>query len=172
MPAASLPTISLVPLSSDAVTALAERDFARADADFGAKLPPIVRDNTWLWRLRRDQLRTTPDDVRWVARVFVDHAGTVIGHAGFHGGPDESGMVEVGYSVDTAYRGRGFAKAALAALIDWARSEPDVHTLRATVSPDNAPSLAIVCGAGLVENGEQWDERDGIELIFEMPVPG
>jgi hypothetical protein len=41
--------------------------------------------------------------------------------------------------------------------------------VRATISPTNQASLATIAGFGFVENGEQWDEEDGLELIFERP---
>ena len=44
----------------------------------------------------------------------------------------------------------------------------DVHVLRATVSPDNAASRSLVLSEGLVEVGEQWDEEDGLETVYEI----
>jgi L-amino acid N-acyltransferase YncA len=41
-----------------------------------------------------------------------------------------------------------------------------VRTVRATISPDNAASLHIVRAADFVEVGEQWDDEDGLELVF------
>jgi RimJ/RimL family protein N-acetyltransferase len=79
-------------------------------------------------------------------------------------------MVEVGYGIDPAFRRRGYARAALVALIDRARAEPSVHTLRATISPDNEPSLGLIRQFTFVENGEQWDDEDGLEIIYEIPV--
>jgi hypothetical protein len=45
-----------------------------------------------------------------------------------------------------------------------------VTTVRATISPDNLPSLAVVTAAQFRHVGEQWDEVDGTELIFELPL--
>jgi RimJ/RimL family protein N-acetyltransferase len=95
--------------------------------------------------------------------------GIVVGYAGFHGPPDEAGMVEIGYTVDPQYRRQGFAKAILTALLERAAAEPAGRTVRATISPTNQASLATIAGFGFVENGEQWDEEDGLELIFERP---
>ena len=80
-------------------------------------------------------------------------------------------MVEVGYGVDPAYRRRGYARAALELLLDRARAQPDVRVLRATISPDNEASLALIAQFPFVRNGEQWDEEDGLEWIFEIPTP-
>ena len=46
-----------------------------------------------------------------------------------------------------------------------------MRVLRASISPDNEPSLNLVASFGLERNGEQWDEEDGLEWIFEIPTP-
>jgi RimJ/RimL family protein N-acetyltransferase len=79
-------------------------------------------------------------------------------------------MVEVGYSIDPQHRRQGYARAALRTLIERARQEPGVRTLRATVSPDNAPSRDLVLSEGLVEVGEQMDDEDGLEIIYELAL--
>ena len=78
-------------------------------------------------------------------------------------------MVEAGYGVDPAFRRRGYARAALLHMIDRARSDPSVRVFRVTVSPDNAASLGLVAQLPFVEVGEQWDDEDGVETIFELP---
>jgi RimJ/RimL family protein N-acetyltransferase len=55
-------------------------------------------------------------------------------------------------------------------LLRRAATEPGVTTVRATISPDNAASLATITRFGFTRNGEQWDEEDGLELIFERPA--
>ncbi len=79
-------------------------------------------------------------------------------------------MVEIGYAVDPEHRRRGYARAVLEHLLERARQEPDVRTFRATVSPTNEPSLGLVAQYPFVEVGEQWDDEDGLEVIFEIPV--
>jgi L-amino acid N-acyltransferase YncA len=49
----------------------------------------------------------------------------------------------------------------------WAEGQ-GIHDFVASVSPDNAPSLAIVHKLGFVQTGDQWDEEDGLELVFEL----
>jgi ribosomal-protein-alanine N-acetyltransferase len=49
-------------------------------------------------------------------------------------------------------------------------TEPGVSTVRATIRPGNVPSLATISGFGFTEIGEQWDEEDGRELIFEVAL--
>lgn len=64
-------------------------------------------------------------------------------------------MVEVGCTVLPNLRGRGYARAALAALVAQAAGSPSVRVVRASVQPDNAAPLALVRRAGFVEVGEQ-----------------
>lgn len=124
-----------------------------------------------LWRMRSEQIRERPGDAAWITRLIVDPRVTVpVGLAGFHGAPDAAGMVEVGYRVDPQFRRRGYARQSLETLLAVARRHQDVRTVRATISPDNAASLALVESYGFVENGEQWDEEDGREIIFETPA--
>ncbi len=98
-------------------------------------------------------------------RVYVP-----VGVAGFHGAPHAAGMVEVGYRVDPEFRRRGYAWQSLEILLAVAQRHPAVKTVRASISPDNAASLALIDGYGFVEVGEQWDDEDGRELVFEMPA--
>ena len=97
----------------------------------------------------------------------------MVGHAGFHGpagtnGPQAPGALEIGYTVLPPFRGRGYATEAVVALMDWARSEHGIAVFIASVSPGNEPSLAIVRKLGFAQTGEQWDEEDGLELVFEL----
>ena len=162
----------LVPLSADALRALLAGDLGRAGVLVRAPVPGSFRDEAWLWRLRLDQLTADPAAAPWLVRAAVLAGGAaeaagdrVVGHAGFHGPPDADGAVEVGYTVDPGWRGRGLGHALLAALLAEA-SAAGVTTVRASVSPRNAPSLAVVRAAGFVQVGEQVDEDDGPELVF------
>ena len=88
------------------------------------------------------------------------------------GRSDLSARIEHTASIpyDPALRRRGYARQALETLLDVARSHPDVRTVRATISPDNVASRALIDGYGFVERGEQWDDEDGLEIIYELSV--
>jgi RimJ/RimL family protein N-acetyltransferase len=45
-----------------------------------------------------------------------------------------------------------------------------VHAVRASISPDNNASLATLRPFGFRHIGEQWDDEDGLELLFERPA--
>ena len=78
-------------------------------------------------------------------------------------------MIEIGYSIFPAFRGHGYATEAARMLLDIAK-EIGATTFRASVSPNNAPSLAIVRKLGLVKTGERMDDVDGLEFVFERPL--
>ena len=170
-PAKQLPSIELAILSDRVLEALIAGSIDRAGDAFGRALPPILLEDTWLWNYRLNQLQEDPSSCPWLVRVIIDaNSSDIVGHAGFHGPPDENGMVEVGYTIHPAYRCRGFATAALGALIDFAANDSHVRTVRASVSPDNVASLKTIAPYGFVQVGEQIDDIDGLELIFERPT--
>ena len=164
----------LVPLSVPALEALVRGDIDKASVLTGERLSPWLLEEGWLWRIRLRQLQDTPEDLPWIARPAIalegEEAGEVVGHLGFHGAPDEEGRVEVGYTIDPAYRRRGHARALLAQAIETLEASNVVHVLRASISPDNEASLATIRGFGFEKVGEQWDEEDGLETIYERTV--
>ncbi|MEV0417764.1 GNAT family N-acetyltransferase [Streptosporangium canum] len=165
--------VRFVELSGTAMAALLDGDLRAASETAGVPLTDyFVTDGAqWLWRFRIGQMAADPGNARWMVRqVATGPEGVVIGHAGFHGPPDDAGMVEIGYSVAPDFRRQGYARAMLIELLRRAAAEPEVRTVRATISPDNAASLATIAGFGFVEVGEQWDEEDGLEIIFEVPA--
>lgn len=91
----------------------------------------------------------------------------MVGRIGFHGPPDANGMVEIGYKIDAEHRRRGFGFESAQWLIEAAEQLPQVSVVRASIAPDNAPSLRIAERLGFRRIGEQIDEIDGLELVFE-----
>ncbi|MEO6200743.1 MAG: GNAT family N-acetyltransferase [Cryobacterium sp.] len=149
---------------------LAAGDLAAAGRAAGIEFPAFFAGEARLWTLHADRMVQHPASVGWLARAVVECAtGMVVGHAGFHFNPDSNGMAEIGYTVVPEHRGRGLAKEIVGELLAFARAE-GARTVRATVSPENAASLAVIRHWRFEEKGEQWDDEDGLELVFERPV--
>ena len=102
----------------------------------------------------------------------ADGGRRVVGSIGFHGPPDAQGRLEVGYSVDPPFRRRGYASESVKALFDWAHREHGITRFVASISPDNAASLNLTAAYGFSKVGEQMDEIDGLEYVFETQWPG
>jgi RimJ/RimL family protein N-acetyltransferase len=123
-----------------------------------------------LWERRSDQCDQDPAVAAWVTGIVWDSERQVaVGAAGYHGPPDDAGMVEIGYRIDPAYRRQGYARAALEALLARAAAEPSVHRVRVSIRPDNLPSSGLALQYGFRQVGDQWDEEDGLELVYEVP---
>ena len=170
--------LELILLSPQAIEALLANRRADAEHELDAAIPegwPDEHDGRFL-RYRLKQVEREPQAEPWLVRAVIlrEPVRTMIGHAGFHGPPGTNGKkdpeaVELGYTIFEPHRGHGYATEAAQALMDWA-SERGIPRFIASVSPTNAPSLAIVNKLGFVQTGEQWDEEDGLELVFELPV--
>jgi RimJ/RimL family protein N-acetyltransferase len=168
------PQVEVLQLDAAALRGLADGDLAAANRTSPVPLTPYLAgaECRGVWEIRAVQIVEDPASAAWITGIVWDpERRLAVGRAGYHGPPDGDGMVEVGYSIDPQYRRQGYARAALRALIERARHEPGVRTFRATVSPDNAPSRDLVLSEGLVEVGEQWDDEDGLEIVYELPVP-
>ena len=91
---------------------------------------------------------------RWgMFQIILRETGEVIGDIGFHGPPDQSGTVEIGYSIVEQYRGRGLAGEAAVAICRLAWSRPGVTRIIARTGEDNAASAGVLRHAGFREDG-------------------
>jgi len=165
------PQVRVVHLSLATLRALAAGDLAGADATSPVPVPAHAAGPDWrgVWRRRVHQVSEDPEAAGWVTGLLWDPARSLaVGRAGFHGPPDADGLVEVGYAVEPAHRRRGYGGAALRHLLDRAAADPRVLRVRASVRPDNEPSLRIVRRWGFTAVGEQWDDEDGLETVFEV----
>jgi [ribosomal protein S5]-alanine N-acetyltransferase len=118
--------------------------------------------------LRLEQLAADPAEEPWLVRAMVLRAPRrLVGSVGFHAPPDEHGRVEIGYDVVPAERRNGYAREGIRGLTGWAFATGRARVCVASISPDNAPSLALVRSLGFRHVGEQIDEIDGLEYVFE-----
>lgn len=162
-------------LSLDQLDRLAAGDVGGVGPDLGTSLSA-----SWLAAVRglagrrAQQLRLHPTDAPWLLRPILlrgtDGSLSAIGYLNFHAGPDERGMVEVGYTLIPEARGRGYAIEAVRAAFEWATRVHGIRLFRASVSPDNDRSLNLIAKLGFRQIGDQWDDEDGLELVFELEV--
>jgi RimJ/RimL family protein N-acetyltransferase len=167
--------LDLVLMSPTLMRALLAADWAEAERLLGASIPDEWRSGYWQWLGQRpDQAEQDPSAMPWLPRALLlrkddesarDEA-TVVGDAGFHGPPGADDRVELGYMVVSEHRRNGYAEEAVRALMDWAAAEQGITRFRASISPQNVPSLNLIRKLGFVQVGAQRHEARGEELIF------
>ena len=122
----------------------------------------------------RLELRLIPHPTQWQFReIFLSSSNEKVGEINFHRSPagDEftpEGTVEVGVEIAEMYQRNGFASEALMAMWLWATEHEEIKVLRYTVSASNHPSMRMIQKFGFTHVGQQIDEVDGPEEIFEM----
>jgi ribosomal-protein-alanine N-acetyltransferase len=148
--------MELRPLPAQAAASLPE-DRKGASRIIGATLPaewpqPDLLDVLPL------QAAAPPGEECFGVWVMIERdSGSVVGDIGFVGPPDESGSVEVGYSVIPDRRRRGYATEAARAIVEWALSQPGVEMIVAGCDSDNAPSIRTLERLGF----RRTDEANG-----------
>ena len=82
---------------------------------------------------------------------------------------EEEELSELGFEMEASFRGRGFMKEALEAVMIYAREELELDRLRAVVDVDNAASQHVCRSLGFAEafrrqeQGRQW-------IFFEKEI--
>ncbi|MGC2202149.1 MAG: GNAT family N-acetyltransferase [Stellaceae bacterium] len=112
---------------------------------------------------------TEADGREWIARVQRDHAigrprrfaialketGRLIGGVGLDGSTgDGSEEPALGYWLGQPYWGNGYAREAVAAIIDYGLRTLGLETIRAYTDPANLASQKVLLHCGLKEVGE------------------
>jgi RimJ/RimL family protein N-acetyltransferase len=119
------------------------------------------------WRV--PQVKADPSVNKWFVRwIVLKSTNEIIGSSSFHGAPNENGMIEIGLGIQPEFQNLGFGFETLTGMWGWAGSQEGVKILRYTVSKTNLPSIALVNKFGFTRTGEQLDEIDGPEEIYEM----
>ena len=120
-------------------------------------------------KYRLPRVRQNPEYAKYLLRVAVlKDNPIIIASAGFHDAPDSDGMIEIGFGVDKKHQGMGFGQELLHGMWSWVVNDPQVKTLRYTVSPDNLISQHIIKKLWFKHKGQQIDEEDGPEDIYEL----
>jgi RimJ/RimL family protein N-acetyltransferase len=122
-------------------------------------------------RWRVPQIKADETVNKWFVRLMVLRStGVVIGSTSFHGPPDERGMLEIGIGVEKLFQRQGFATQALLGMWTWATAEPSVKVFRYQVGVNNIGSQQLIRKMGFTCVGQEVDEIDGLEDIFELTV--
>ncbi len=128
----------------------AERIVARAprDGDLWAEGYPQDGDVRGCGGFLRGVFGRGDPGVFRAYEVRLLESGLAVGGIGFHGPPDEVGVVTVGYGLVPGVRGRGYASEALRALVETARVA-GVTGVKGDADLDNPASHRVMEAAGM-----------------------
>lgn len=113
-------------------------------------------------RFSYEYLEAHPDALGWWTYLFIhtkDNA--LIGLGGYKGKADESGMVEIGYAIIPAYRGKGLAIEAAQGLVVHAFSHAHIKRVDAHTLAEHNASTRVLEKVGMKNVGTIHDPDDG-----------
>ena len=133
----------------DALARALGHDVVPGWATFREALPPT-----------RDVLVEHPNGHAWGTRFFVSgDPPELVGWGGFKG-PAKDGVVEVGYEIAEARRGRGLATAATHAMVAEAFADDRVTTVIAHTLPERNASTRVLEKVGFTYDGEAAEDGE------------
>ena len=112
--------------------------------DFADALPFFIE------QMEKDPLHTI-----WDGIIVHKVDKSVIGGMGFHGPPDEAGVVEIGYDIIPEYRRHGYATEMAQCLIAWAFQQPAINVVTAECFDDNIGSIKVLENVGMKRIGHE-----------------
>ena len=172
--------LALPVMPRDILAAIAEGRLDEASRGFGCDLrafPDAERD---ICAVRLRDLEADPDYLPWSLRaMLLKPQGRFVGYFNFHTRPDPEylrelapGAVELGYFVLPAHRRNGIAEEAARGMMDWAARSHGITRFIVSISPENAPSVAMAGKLGFARIGSHIDETDGYEDVLCLDRPG
>ncbi len=107
-----------------------------------------------------------PGEPGWVQlSVEERETGRLVGDVGLSPAEGEPGVIKIGYTIDPAFQGDGYATEAVEALVGYALDTLAADIVRAYASAENVPSHRVAEKAGL-ELMERFEHREGDEVWF------
>lgn len=162
-----------MPVTLEVVEAVLRGDRAGAEAAAGADLPDAWPNDELIARAFHpslDAIRADPARRLWGDTLLLsrDPRPRVIGSVIFHGRPDEDGVAEVGYGVEDASQGQGYATEGTRACVEWALAQPGVRAVTATTFPWHRASLRVIEKLGMRPIGSREHEVLGELLVYRL----
>lgn len=101
---------------------------------------------------KQEKLKQYPETSIWSRIVIEKESNTLIGEIGCKGGPNDKGVVEIGYGLVSKARNKGYATEMVLKLTEWLLERPDVNKVTAECLDTNIPSAKVL-------------EKSGFQLI-------
>lgn len=96
------------------------------------------------------------NDYLWYTnwQIILKSENKSIGSICFMKKPDEQGLVEIGYGINTLYRNKGYATEAVQEVCNWALTQPQVNSIIAETEKKNYPSHRVLEKCGMTKYNE------------------
>ena len=117
------------------------------------------------------QLDSSPQIANWLPWAIVDRqTESLVGDVGFKGAPDDGGNCEIGYSIISSFRQRGYATEAVGSILTWAKQIPHIRTIRAEALEINRSSRRVLEKHGFLSAGTYVHSEDGLTRRYELSI--
>jgi len=83
-------------------------------------------------------------DTWYQLAIVIRENGTLIGDIGLHFIDQENKQVEIGFSLDKNYHGKGYATEATEKVIEYLFKKLNKHRIIASIDPENVKSLKLL----------------------------
>jgi ribosomal-protein-alanine N-acetyltransferase len=170
VPAIATGRLRLVPISVELLEAVTCHDRAQAEAIVSGRFPDGWPNDSLIvegFPYSLDAIRAAPEVRLWGdSLVLLRHEPRVVGSVVFHGRPSD-GIAEVAYAVEESSRGKGIAKEATRACVEWALAQDGIVAVQATTFPWHLASLGVIRHVGMVQIEAREHDTLGELLVFE-----
>ncbi len=160
--------LELVPVTVELVSAVLSERREDVRRIVGAELPAAWPGRALVERAFSASIaaiQADPEHRLWGDRLLITRSASgadgggvdgprrLVGSVVFHGSPRDGGVVEVGYGVEDASQGQGYATEATSAQVEWALAQPGVRRIEATTPPWHSASVRVLEKAGFARAG-------------------
>jgi RimJ/RimL family protein N-acetyltransferase len=109
---------------------------------------------------------STKDSLFYTMWIVIEKSKkAIIGGICFHGEPNETREVEIGYGTDEGYRNQGYMTETIAGLVLWIRNNKNVKLIKAETDSQNISSVRV-----LEKNGFRISQRNDNSVILGLEL--
>ncbi len=152
--------VSLIPLNIEALQ-LALEDYQALGNLLGASVTTGSLDDEMQYAMtvRLKKASEDPINYKWLTNwaVILKSENMIIGYVMIKGCPNNQGEVIIGYGIEEAYRGNGYATEAIKGLKEWIFSHEEAISIIGDTEKDNIASHNVLIKSGAQKYKENED---------------
>lgn len=122
--------------------------------EWTGRTPEEVRAFVGLFVIQQQETPRT----RFQLAITLKTTGRLVGNCGIRRETNDAREADIGYELDPAYWGQGYATEAMRAVVGWGFSEMHLHRVSAWCIADNAGSVRVLEKLGMQREGRLRDK--------------